>query len=69
MIFQGLGVNNDVVNVSSSELRRVLENIVHVLLECRSGIAQSEWHYLVGKSDVLCPERSAFNAFWKYRIW
>ena len=65
MIFQGLGVDHDVVDVSSSELSHVLENIVHGLQKYRSGIAQSEWHDLVRKSAVLGPERCAFDLFGK----
>ena len=67
MILQGLGVDKDVVDVSSCELAHVLENIVHGLLKCRSGIAQSERHYLVRRSAVLGPEGFAFDVFGKYQ--
>ena len=66
MIFQGLGVDQDVVDVSSRKLSHILENIVHGFLKCRRGIPQSGWHDLVRKSAVLCPERCAFDVFGKY---
>ena len=67
MTFQGLGVDQDVVDVSSCKLSHVLENIVIGLLECRSGITQSEGHDLLRKSGVFGPERCAFDVFGKYQ--
>ena len=52
--------------VSYRELSHVLENIVHDLLKCRRGIAQSEKHDLVRKSAALGSERCAFDVFGKY---
>ena len=52
--------------VSYRELSHVLENIVHGLLKCHRGIAQSEGHDLVRKSTVLGQERCAFDVFVKY---
>ena len=66
MVFQGLGVYKDVVDVSSSELSHVLENKVYGFLKCRRGIAQPEWHDLVRKCAILGPERGAFDVFGKY---
>ena len=66
MILQGLGVDQDVVDVNARELPHVLDKIVHCLLKCRSGIAQSKGHDLVRKCAVLCPERCAFDVFEKY---
>ena len=66
MIIQGLGVDQDVVDVSSRELPHGLENIVHCLLKCRRGVVQSEGHDLVRKCAVLGPERCAFELFGKY---
>ena len=66
MIFEGLGVDQDVVDVISLELSHVLENIVYGFLKCCRCISQSEWHNLVRKSAVLGPERCGFDVFVKY---
>ena len=66
MIFQGLGVDEGVVDVSSRELLHVLETIVHCILKCRKGVKQSEWQDLVRKSATLGPERCAIDVFGKY---
>ena len=67
MIFQGLGADQVVVDVNSSEQEHVLEYTVHGLLKCRSGTEQSEGHIIVRKSSVLGPERCAFDVFGKYQ--
>ena len=66
MILQGLGVDQDVVDVSSFILAHGLENIVYGLLKCRSGVAQYERLDLVRKCAVLYSERCAFAMFGKY---
>ena len=66
MVFQGLGVDQNVVDVCLRELAHVLENVVHGLLKCRSGVAQYERLDLVRKCAVLCTERCAFAMFGKY---
>ena len=66
MIFQGLGADQDVVDVISCQLAHVQENIVHGLLKCCSGVVQSERHNLLRESTVLGTERCAFDVFWKY---
>ena len=66
MVLQGLGNDKYVADIRSSEVTHVLKTIIHGILKCRMGIAQSERHYLVRKSSVLRPERCAFDVFWIY---
>ena len=56
MLGQRFGVDHNVINVCSSELSHVLEDVVHRLLECRCGIAEAERHHQVGKRTVLGSE-------------
>ena len=56
MLRQGLGVDQDVVNASATELPHVLEDVVHGLLEGRGSVAEPERHHALGEGAVFRTE-------------
>ena len=53
---QRFGVDQNFINVRSSELPHVLEDVVHRLFKCRWGIAEAERNHQVGKCTILGSE-------------
>ena len=66
VLFQSLGIHNDITKEYSSVGTVLLENSIHENIKCCKSIGKAKWHYQILIQTKLCPKGSLMDVFRYY---